>query len=944
MQASDETPKPPQPETARKLPQYGLRNTVDLGGAAQQLAERERNQRSWSAPPESRAMEEQPKRFVSRIEIQPSAPKAPGEVSGSPAATNPGVQMPSSSAGNSSANPGKPPVAPKQQTKSGERLIPIFVEGRSEPVFPKESHERPQQSPPQPPPQFEQQQHPFPERSANFDDYTDFPQFKSRGFNESAFADRFARPDFANRNQRHFGEPFWAHRGSGSAHQPQHPQQPPPSPPQKRPMPAQSPPTKRTQEQAPAAENAAPPPPPPPVNDPLSKVAAVQKDVDALMREIEEFSGQSKSDKQYIFLDEMLTRNLIKLDDIDTNGKDEIRKVRKEAIRSIQRAISLLESKVKKTEERSINSVTLPRIHAQPSFALIFLETVWLKGIAAVTIVGGETKNPEIVLSHDGKISGTTMKSLDGREFYAFRGIPYAKPPVGDLRFRAPEPVEPWKGVRDATKESEPCAQVPVMGDEKFIGSEDCLYLNVYTPQLPSEEVESLPVIFWIHGGAFYAGDGGIEENGPEFLMDQNIVLVTINYRLGAFGFLSSGNQKIQGNFGMKDQVLALKWVQENIEFFNGDKSKVTLWGYSAGGAAVEAHLFSPMSSGLFSGAIYQSGTLKSECALKSKPVMSLPVLGSIVNCNQIKVEDQLKCLRATPASDLAKAINKFPYWGLKVPAAFSIVQEIPNHLDGSWTEEPFLTVNPNKMLEEGSIVNDVPTITGIAKDEGIILGYELQRNPSLYAQANRNFNDVARLCGCLFELKPKKFKKIKEFYFGEERINEKQFDNFLKFQSDAVWNWPQVDTAFKQAKASKSPVYFYLFSFEGRISEAMAAGLKPIEGVGHADDLAYMLRRRVPFPDDAPNEREKNTIKRMGSILESFARTGNPNPTDNELFTVEWEPIDPKNFRYLNIDEDLEMKEDYPFSYRMDFWQQLTKKKSKPKKETKEIKEKDEL
>ncbi|XP_065341340.1 BAG domain-containing protein Samui isoform X1 [Cloeon dipterum] len=354
-QASDETPKPPQPETARKLPQYGLRNTVDLGGAAQQLAERERNQRSWSAPPESRGMEEQPKRFVSRIEIQPSAPKAPGEVSGSPAATNPGVQMPSSSAGNSSANPGKPPVAPKQQTKSGERLIPIFVEGRSEPVFPKESHERPQQSPPQPPPQFEQQQHPFPERSANFDDYTDFPQFKSRGFSESAFADRFARPDFTNRNQRPFGEPFWAHRGSGSAHQPQHPQQPPPSPPQKRPMPAQSPPTKRTQEQAPAAENAAPPPPPPPVNDPLSKVAAVQKDVDALMREIEEFSGESKSDKQYIFLDEMLTRNLIKLDDIDTNGKDEIRKVRKEAIRSIQRAISLLESKVKKTEERSVS-------------------------------------------------------------------------------------------------------------------------------------------------------------------------------------------------------------------------------------------------------------------------------------------------------------------------------------------------------------------------------------------------------------------------------------------------------------------------------------------------------------------------------------------------------------------------------------------------------------
>ncbi|XP_059477450.1 BAG domain-containing protein Samui [Neocloeon triangulifer] len=327
-QTSDETPK--QPEAARKLPQYGLRNTVDLGGAAQQLADKERNQRSWSAPPESRTTEEQPKRFVSRIEIQPSTPRGPAE--------------PPAPAGNPSSNPGKPPVPPKP--KGGERVIPIFVEGRSEPLVPKDvpPHDRPQQPPPQPPPQ-----QPFPERRADFDDFTDFAQFPSRAFGDSAFADRFARPpDFPARHQRHFGEPFWAHRPGAQ----QGAQQPPPSPPQKRPMAAQSPPTKRTPEKA------------PPANDPLSKVAVVQKDVDDLMQQIEQFSGESKSDKQYLFLDEMLTRNLIKLDDIETDGKEEIRKVRKEAIRSIQRAISLLESRVRgKTEEQSAGGAEQTDMH-----------------------------------------------------------------------------------------------------------------------------------------------------------------------------------------------------------------------------------------------------------------------------------------------------------------------------------------------------------------------------------------------------------------------------------------------------------------------------------------------------------------------------------------------------------------------------------------------------
>jgi len=234
-------------------------------------------------------------RFVSRIEIQPQPPSKP-QMQEEAASGNPGPSPPNPG----SANPGKPPLAPKPQTKSGERVIPIFVEGRSEPNVPKGAHAA--SAAPQPPPKMQQKQFPsepqqqeepkmappFPERhSMDYDDFADFPHFPSRSFGESPFGERFSRPEFPSRQQRHFGEPFWAQRPS------QQQPQPPPSPPQKRPMAAQSPPTKRATEkpqpkapeQPPKVEKPAPPPPPP-VNDPIAKVAAVQKDVEDLMKEV----------------------------------------------------------------------------------------------------------------------------------------------------------------------------------------------------------------------------------------------------------------------------------------------------------------------------------------------------------------------------------------------------------------------------------------------------------------------------------------------------------------------------------------------------------------------------------------------------------------------------------------------------------------------------------
>ncbi|KAF4522636.1 hypothetical protein B566_EDAN011035 [Ephemera danica] len=543
-----------------------------------------------------------------------------------------------------------------------------------------------------------------------------------------------------------------------------------------------------------------------------------------------------------------------------------------------------------------------------------------------------------VVTVLDGQLRGTTMTTLDGNNFHAFLGIPYAEPPVDNRRFKAPGEPAPWEGIRNATEEGSVCAQVPLMGDT-FIGSEDCLYLNVYTRQLSETDMELLPVLFWIHGGAFYAGDGGTELNGPEFLMDQEILLVTINYRLGPFGFLSSGNQVVPGNFGMKDSVMAMKWVRDNIDNFGGDNSRVTLHGYSSGSSMVHAHLFSPMSKGLFHAAIMQSGSLSNDCVLQGRPSGVMQVLGALVGCKEPHSSALLHCLRDVPASELALATNSLPSWGVKIPTAWGPVVEWAGR-DDIWEEEPFLVEEPEKLIAEGRIPNDVPVISGITKDEGIGFGYFVAQSPDLLRQLENGFGTVARLAFCL-KFSDKKYKSIKKFYFGDREIDENERESMIKLYSDALFVWGQVSQSELIASANEQPVYFYQFSFVGRISESMTLNISSehLGGVGHADDLAYVFRRSVPFPDGKPDTEEYNTIKRMGRIIANFAATGNPTPEVDDLLPERWLPLlrdvqeSASNFRYLEISTEPSMVQGRPFSERMEFWGKLTRKRKGKKK-----------
>ena len=220
----------------------------------------------------------------------------------------------------------------------------------------------------------------------------------------------------------------------------------------------------------------------------------------------------------------------------------------------------------------------------------------------------------------------------------AYYGIPYAAPPVGPLRWHEPMPAADWQGVRDCARPSARCPQLGVQPggfyEREFYPvaepmSEDCLYLNVWTPAQSAEE--KLPVIFWVHGGAFMTGYGHSAHFDGEHFARQGVILVTINYRLNVFGWMvdqelsAESDHGVSGNYGLLDQIYALKWVRRNISSFGGDPERITLAGQSAGAACVQALCSSPLCRGDFAGAIFQSGG-----GIDALPDMDYPLLAEV--------------------------------------------------------------------------------------------------------------------------------------------------------------------------------------------------------------------------------------------------------------------------------------------------------------------------
>lgn len=304
--------------------------------------------------------------------------------------------------------------------------------------------------------------------------------------------------------------------------------------------------------------------------------------------------------------------------------------------------------------------------------------------------------NPALVQTATGAIRGVVTD-----DHRLFAGIPYAAPPVGPLRWHPPEPAPTWDGVRDATRSGPRCMQ-DLQGDMELgrQTDEDCLTLNVWTPR--SGSLQPRPVMVWIHGGSFFNGSGGVYDS-RRLAARGDIIVVTINYRLGTLGFLahpSLGSPGQVGNYGLADQQAALRWVRDNIADFGGDPTKVTVAGESAGGMSVCDHLVAPDSRGLFGGAIIQSGPCQAQLALPEAERISIDYARHAGCADPATAAE---CLRALPADRLREPVRYFRIGD--------------DALSGPVTGTTILPMDPMVAFADGDAAQ-VPVVIGSNRDE----------------------------------------------------------------------------------------------------------------------------------------------------------------------------------------------------------------------------------
>ncbi|KAK6622889.1 hypothetical protein RUM43_008740 [Polyplax serrata] len=507
------------------------------------------------------------------------------------------------------------------------------------------------------------------------------------------------------------------------------------------------------------------------------------------------------------------------------------------------------------------------------------------------------------------------------KEFAGFRGIPYAEPPVGKLRFRDPVPVGSWEGVYNATFQRPGCMQGSFdnNGGTDDVFSEDCLYLNVYTPNVKYLEDDKTPlkaVMVFIHGGAFIMGSSSERETAPDFLVEQDVVLVTLNYRLGAFGFLSLQNENVPGNAGLKDQNLALKWVQKNIRAFGGDPNKVTIFGESAGSVSVHYHILSKASAGLFQGAIMESGSVLSSWAHAS-PSTSLQKakkLAGNLKCKKTgKVNQIFECLQKIPADLLAKSQQQV--LSLQDLTSMNVIAFEP-------TTEPnypgaFMSDSPSDLLFSGNFTK-VPTIIGSNSHEGLVL-YPAFRNNSLTGLLLTLLGmDLSRLAPAQLNLRPfsvvasKVHQAISRFYFENKIINEHQMPKIFELIGDVNFIIPIQLATSLMAEHSSFPVYNYHFTYDGGYGIYKAStNMLDVPGVSHADELGYLFytpgfHNNCAGGSNKPGPKDELMIDRMTRMWTNFAKTGNPTPDVEDIIPKKWLPFTPKSKNYFDIGENL--------------------------------------
>ncbi|XP_042861580.1 putative inactive carboxylesterase 4 [Penaeus japonicus] len=456
--------------------------------------------------------------------------------------------------------------------------------------------------------------------------------------------------------------------------------------------------------------------------------------------------------------------------------------------------------------------------------------------LAIATAVRGS--GAPVVRVTQGLVSGVEEETTKGRSFHSYYGIPFAEPPLGDLRLKDPVASEAWAGVRAGSEQPQPCLQIPllpsVMGirvtADQLTGSEDCLYLNVFTPA-GREPDAALPVMVWIHGGGYFSG--AAVEFQPHVLLNHDIVLVVLQYRLGVLGFLSTEDEVVPGNFGLKDQVMALRWVQDNIRSFGGDADRVTLFGESAGAASVQLLTVSPKSAGLFKRAIMQSGSALAPWAIGKHHLEAAERTGKTLGCPITSGSNALlRCLQSVDVGRLAVLIQDFSEWFLFPMRMFPRV-------DGD-----FIPDDPEVLLREGKYA-DVDVISGTTADEGAFFINGFEANQDMLRSLQENFSVNGPISIGLDAGDPDSAAistEVYEHFLGDLAIDDDHYEQLMRLFSEVHFTLSQdLATLFHSRFGN---VYHYSLDHRAELTFSdLLAKDRQTQWISHCDDLFYLFR-----------------------------------------------------------------------------------------------------
>ncbi|HEY3390679.1 MAG TPA: carboxylesterase family protein [Prolixibacteraceae bacterium] len=444
-------------------------------------------------------------------------------------------------------------------------------------------------------------------------------------------------------------------------------------------------------------------------------------------------------------------------------------------------------------------------------------------------------QQPSPVKVQEGLVQGTFENGLT-----VYKGIPFAAPPVGELRWKAPQPAAKWEGVKQTTQ----FAPAAFQGGNPPSGkSEDCLYLNVWTPAKSAKE--KIPVLVWIYGGGFSFGSTAEPGYNGEKLARKGVVLVSIAYRVGQLGFLAhpelsaENPNHVSGNYGILDQIAGLKWIQKNIAAFGGDPNKVTIFGESAGGISVSMLCASPLAKGLFQGAISESGGSFGPTRAKTYPGENMK------NLKQAEAEG-VAYAQKVGVSSIAE-LRKME--ADKLPLGMG--------MGGGWpiTDGQVITDDQHKLYEAGKY-NDVPVLIGYNSDEGA--SFSREKTPEeYYAGVKARYGKFAD-------------DLIKAYPAAENSVPKTARD----LARDAAFGWQTWSWAKLQSQTGKSKVYLYYFDqYPDYPKDSPRYGF----GSPHGQEVAYVFMN-LDASNPQTTKSDQEISEAMGTYWTNFAKYGDPN------------------------------------------------------------------